>query len=313
MPNMEQPNPIQDAKANQAGKPGVADADTTATQAISPSAGAVTMPEDRGEPEKEQMTHMTIGEHLDDLRKRLFYCIGGLGVAMVIALTFAGRLIEWISIPFVDAMSKAGYKDASLVTTSVTAPFNIYLTIGFYAGLVLASPWIFYQLWMFVGAGLYSKERRYVKLAVPFSVVLFLLGAAFAVRLSIPAIEFFIMFGKDYGITPIIKIDDYIDFMTNLVLAFGAVFQMPLVVLVLARVGLVSMRTLRKYRRHVIVGISAVAAVLAPPDVGSMIAMLLPMWLLYEFGVFLSWLLIFRKREAQAKLEGQEDMPEADA
>jgi sec-independent protein translocase protein TatC len=121
----------------------------------------------------------------------------------------------------------------------------------------------------------------------------------FATCLSIPAIKFFIGFGDGMGIKPIIMLDDYVSFMTNLLLAFGVVFQVPLVVLVLARVGLVEMKTLRHYSRHVIVAMAVVAAVLAPPDLWSMIFMLLPMWLLYELGILLAWALVFRKKTTE--------------
>jgi sec-independent protein translocase protein TatC len=255
----------------------------------------------------EPLVRMTLGEHLEDLRRRLFYSVLGLVLAMILTLSIGGYILDWIRIPFVAAM-KAAYGDASKVDTAlkvfeITGAFSMYLRVALYAGLVLASPWIFYQMWMFIGAGLYKNEKRYVHMAVPFSVGLFLAGAAFAIHLSVQAIEFFIKFGARIGVEPIITLDDYVSFMIKLVLAFGVVFQMPLVVLVLAKVGLVDMRRLNRYRRHVVVGCAVIAAVLAPPDIVSMLAMILPMWLLYEAGIGLAWLLIFRKRP---KGEGDE-------
>ncbi|MFB3892820.1 MAG: twin-arginine translocase subunit TatC [Phycisphaerae bacterium] len=253
--------------------------------------------------EEAAMPRMTLGEHLDDLRKRLFLSVIGLTAAMILALIFGRELLNWIRHPYVVAMEKAGLKP-DMNVFGVTEAFTMYLRVALYAGIVLASPWIIYQLWMFIGAGLYKREKRWVKMAVPFFVVLFATGAVFAVFLSIPAMRFFFSFGQNLfgsgeGVKLVIKLEDYIDFMTNLVLAFGAVFQMPLVVLVLAKIGLVDMRKLNRYRRHVIVAIAAIAAVLAPPDLGSMIAMVVPMWVLYEFGVLLAWLLILRKRKPQ--------------
>lgn len=243
-----------------------------------------------------EMAKMTLGEHLEDLRKRLFYCILGLFLGSIVGLALGGPLLEWITAPFHAAMAKIGRGDDALNVTQVAGAFSMYLRVGLYFGLVAASPWIFYHIWMFVGAGLYKRERRWVELAVPFSALLFLLGAAFAVRLSIPAIEFFVGFGVKMGIKPIITLDDYVEFMIKLVLAFGVIFQMPLVVLVLSKVGIADMKRLHYYRRHVIVACAAISALLAPPDVLSMIAMLLPMWVLYEVGILLSWLLIFRRR-----------------
>lgn len=245
----------------------------------------------------EPMVRMTLGEHLEDLRTRLFYCVIGLVLAMILTLSLGGYILDWLRLPFVHAMHDAlPGKDDSLKVFEITGAFSMYLRVALYAGLVLSSPWILYQLWMFIGAGLYKNEKRYVHMAVPFSAGLFLAGAAFAVRLSVPAIVFFLKFGQRFGIEPIITLEDYISFMIKLVLAFGVVFQMPLVVLVLAKVGLVDMKKLSHYRRHVVVACAAIAAILAPPDPGSMFLMLLPMWLLYEAGIGLSWLLIFRRR-----------------
>jgi sec-independent protein translocase protein TatC len=251
------------------------------------------------DPTDDPTPRMTIGEHLDELRKRLFLSAAGLAVSMGLSLIFGKDILRWIEMPFNAAMAGLGVS-AQLSVMSVTGVFTTYLKVSLYSGLVLASPWILYQLWTFVGAGLHQHERRSVYLAMPLSAGLFVAGAAFAVVLSIPAIKFFIQFGNDLGIRPIITLDEYVGFMTNLLLAFGAVFQVPLVVLVLAKVGLVDMPRLRRYRAHVIVAMSVIAAVLAPPDLLSMLAMMLPMWLLYELGILLAWATVFRKKPAEA-------------
>lgn len=249
---------------------------------------------------------MTIGEHLEELRKRIMLALVGLVATMTVSMIYGKDLIRLIEYPFTQAMTKVGMQP-ELAWMEVTGAFGIYLKVAFYVGLVLASPWVFYQLWMFVGAGLYSKEKRYVKMAVPFSVFLFLAGAAFAVMVSIPAIEFFIVFGKDLGAKPVITLPDYISFMTQLLLVFGIVFQLPLVVLVLAKIGLVDMKMLNRFRRHVIVGIGVVAAIFAPADIISMIVMILCMCVLYEFGVVLAWVLVLRKRAKEEALLEAED------
>jgi sec-independent protein translocase protein TatC len=252
---------------------------------------------------------MSIGDHLDDLRRRLFRAVLGLAAAMVVGLVFGERILGWIEYPYRSAMWEIG-KKPDLAVFSITGAFTMYMRVAFYAGLILASPWVFYQLWMFVAAGLYRKERRYVSLALPFSVALFICGAAAGIAMSIPAIKFFIQFGNGMGVDPIISLNDYVDFLTQLLLVFGLVFQVPLVVLVLARVGLVDMRKLNRYRRHVIVGMAVIAAIFAPPDAVSMIVMMLPMCLLYELGIVLAWLLIFRKRPAPATADS--DIADAD-
>lgn len=246
-------------------------------------------------PADESMPSMSLGDHLDELRKRLFLSVLGLTATMIACLAFGHHILNWIEMPYTQAMELVGRK-SDLKVLEVTGAFTMYLKLSFYAGLVIAAPWIAYQLWSFVGAGLYKRERKWVMLAVPFSVLLFAMGASFAVVISIPAIEFFTKFGESMHVEPIITLSEYVDFMTNLVLAFGVVFQMPLVVLILSRIGLVDMHKLHHFRRHVVVGIAIVAAVLAPPDIMSMLAMALPMWVLYELGVGLAWLLIFRKK-----------------
>lgn len=281
----------QDQPARLAGAP----IEPAASTEITPAGGA----ELSDTPEPELMPRMTLSEHLEDLRRRLFYAVAGLFGAVAISLLFGKELLRWITGPFHQAMQEVGKGEGALKVLEVTGAFYMYLKISLYAALVLASPWIFYHIWMFVGAGLYKKERRYVKLAVPFSTVLFIAGAWFAVFLSIPAMKFFIKFGDSMGVDPNFTLQHYVEFMTNLVLAFGLVFQMPLVVLVLARVGILNMKRLQHYRRHVIVICAGVAAFLAPPDVFSMVAMLVPMWVLYELGIGLAWFLVLRNQKPQ--------------
>jgi sec-independent protein translocase protein TatC len=255
------------------------------------------------------LPRMTLGEHLEELRRRLLYAIIGLVVAMVATLAFGKFLLEALQWPYMETMRQVGMAP-QLRVPEVTGAFGIYLRVTFYAGLVLASPWIFYQLWMFVAAGLYPRERRYVTYAVPFSALLFVCGAAFFLAVvAMPALKFFLTFPKQIdwaGIEPLIMLDDYIGFMTSMILLFGLVFQVPLVVLILAKTGLVELRTLRKFRRHVILAMFVLAAVFAPPDVFSQVAMALPMWALYELGLVLAWLLIYRKRPADHSAAGGE-------
>ncbi|MCL2701925.1 MAG: twin-arginine translocase subunit TatC [Phycisphaerae bacterium] len=241
---------------------------------------------------------MTLGEHLGELGRRGRYALIGVAVATAGALWFGERLIRLCEQPFLRAMEQAGHRP-ELTMIGLTDAFMTYLRVGLYAGLVAASPWVFYQLWMFVAAGLYRHERRVVLWAIPFSVLLFVAGAAFAVWVSGPAIGFFLGFAGTLGVVPIVTLEAYISFMTNLLLAFGLVFQVPLVVLVLAWVGLIEHKTLSQYRRHIIVAMAIVAALLAPPDALSMILMVLPMWLLYELGVGLAWVMVFRKRTSE--------------
>lgn len=236
---------------------------------------------------------MTLAQHLEELRRRIALALLGLAVAMVVALVFGREILQFIQTPYVKALG--GRQDAQLVTLTLTGGFNTYMKVALIAGLVLASPWVFYQLWMFVSAGLYPHERRYVILAVPFSAVLFVGGAVFMLYVAaVPAMQFLCDVNAWLNLQPVITLSDYVDFVTDLMLAAGLVFQAPLVILTLSKMGLINMATLRKYRRHMIVVILAVAAVLTPPDLASQFMLAVPTYLLYEMGVLLAWLLVFR-------------------
>lgn len=252
-----------------------------------------------GRRRKAPLKQMTLGEHLEELRTRLIYAVVGLMLAMGVGLYFGKDVVVFFEQPYFKVMTEMG-KEPHLVVTRVGEGFAIYMRVSFYVGLILASWWILYQMWMFIASGLYPSERRYVQISVPISVVLFITGAAFFYYyVSLPALRFFLMFDDIVGVEPMITIREYIHFITSMMFVMGLVFQMPLVVLVLARIGVANLKTFNRYRRHVIVGIAAFSAVFAPADPFSMLAMSVPMWLLYEIGVGFSWLLIFRKQKKQ--------------
>ncbi len=241
--------------------------------------------------------HMTVGEHLDELRRRLLYALGGLALAMVVTLATGTWLLRCVEYPYVKVMADL-HKPPNLVVLSVTTAFSMYVKLALYCGLLLSLPWIIYQLWMFVRAGLYPRERGYVSWGLPAAIFLFLLGAAMGAYVSIPTLKFFVTFGDYVGVTTTVTLDSYIDFLMQLLLVFGLAFEVPLVVLALARLGLIRMEHLRRYRKHVIVGMCTVAAIFAPADAISMVVMTLMLWALYETGAILAWLLIFRKKKA---------------
>lgn len=237
---------------------------------------------------------MTLGEHLEDLRRRLIYAIIGLVIGMGISLFFGQQIIEVLKDPYVKVMEEFGLKP-DLAVLDWTSSFTTYLKVSLICGVVVAAPWIFYQLWMFVSAGLYPRERRYVLFAVPFSAGLFVCGAAFFLFVMAPYVLRFLMgFTAWMGLTPVITLQSHIGFMTGMMLIFAVAFQTPLLVLLLVKMGAVSLKTFNKYRKHVIVAILIIAAIVTPPDPFSQIALALPLWLLYELGILLS--LIFTRK-----------------
>jgi sec-independent protein translocase protein TatC len=249
---------------------------------------------------------MSLGEHLEELRRRLIYAILGFTAGMGLSLAFTWHVIRAMEHPYRRAMDRLGEPPDLLAGPGVGAGFDLYMKTAVYCGLLVGAPWIIYQIWAFVSAGLYRREKRVVSLAIPFFVLLFLLGAAFFYFVvADPAIRFLVHFDIWLRVRPFITLQTLVGFMAQMMLVFGLAFQTPLVVLVLAKAGLVSMRTLRRYRRHAIVLVLAFAAVFAPGDVVSMLALALPMWLLYELGVVLAYFLAFKKRQAEEGLSGR--------
>lgn len=167
-----------------------------------------------------------------------------------------------------------------------------YIKIGLMSGLIIASPWIFYQLWMFVAAGLYPHERKYIQTAVPFSTVLFVAGALFFLFYVAPlTLRFLIIFNqKALGVNSNFTFPDYISFITMLMLVFGVAFQTPIAIFFLTKTGLVTIQSLTKSRKFVILGIFVLAAIVTPPDVISQVTLAIPLYALFEMGILLSWL-----------------------
>ena len=189
-----------------------------------------------------------------------------------------------------------------LIATGLADPFIAYMKITLIAAVIVSSPWVFYQLWMFVAAGLYEHERRYVRTAVPFSTFLFVTGALFFLFVIAKyCLRFFLTFGDMIGVSAYWTFDKYISFVTMLMLVFGLAFQTPIAIFVLNRTGLVSIESFKKSRKYMIVAIFAIAAIATPsPDVISQIALAIPLYALFELGILLSWLSIRREKSQEA-------------
>ena len=171
---------------------------------------------------------------------------------------------------------------------SVSEPFSIYVKASLLVGVLLASPWIFYQIWHFVAAGLYPHERRYVQMYLPFSLGLFLLGAAMAFFVVFePVLDFLLSFNRSQGIDPELRINEWLSFVLILPLGFGIAFQLPLVMLLLERIGVFTVRSYLKQWRIAVLVIFVLAALLTPPDIYSPILMGISMTFLYFGGVLL--------------------------
>lgn len=197
--------------------------------------------------------------------------------------------------------------DRRLIVIGVPDAFTAYMKISLISGLILTCPWVFYQLWMFVAAGLYEHERKYVRSAVPFSAALFILGALFflfvVARISL---NFFLYFGDLLGVASNWTLQKYVSFVTMLMLVFGLAFQTPIAIVILVRTSLVSIQAMRSVRKYVFLSCFILSAVVTPPDVVSQVTLALPLYALYELGMFLAFL-SNSKAEKKRKQESASD------
>ena len=229
---------------------------------------------------------MSLGDHLEELRLRLLLALGGLAVAFIICLFFGKYIIILIKMPYATVMGE----DATLTTLAPAEVIISYVKVSLISGLVLSSVWVFYQIWMFVAAGLYPHEKRYVHITVPFSAALFVTGALFFLFMIAPlCLRFFIKFGDMLGLARTWTLQYYVSFITRLMLVFGIAFQTPTAIFFLNKIGLVSLKALTRSRKYVLLVIVIVAAMATPPDVVSQIALAVPLYALFELGILLSY------------------------
>jgi sec-independent protein translocase protein TatC len=219
--------------------------------------------------------------HLEELRKRLIVCFIAVGIGFVISYGFKEYLFQILVNPLVKVMQPGD----SLIFTGLPEAFFTYLKVAFLAGLMLAAPVIIYEFWIFVAPGLYDKEKKLLLPIVFLSTFFFIGGALFGYFLVFPwGFKFFLGFATE-TIRPMPSMKEYLGFSAKLLLAFGLVFELPLVITFLARLGVVSVDFLKKNRKYALLLFFAGAAVLTPPDVVTQIMMALPLMLLYEIAI----------------------------
>ena len=221
-------------------------------------------------------------EHLEELRKRLIVCCIALAAGFLLAYGVKEYLFGLLIHPLVSVMAPGDH----LIFTAVPEAFFTYLKVAFLAGLLLASPVVFHQFWMFVSPGLYAHERRMMLPVVILSSCFFLGGALFGYFVVFPmGFKFLLSFATD-TVRPLPSMQEYLSFSAQFLLAFGLVFELPVLITLLARLGVVSVSFLTKNRKYAILLIFILAAILTPPDVVSQILMALPLMFLYEVGIW---------------------------
>ena len=240
-------------------------------------------------------------DHLIELRKRLIYSTIAFVLCFILCFAFAKEIYAFLTQPLASAL--AGQKNDHLIYTALYETFFTYVKVGAFGGICLAFPIIAGQLWLFVAPGLYRDERRAFLPFLFATPVLFIIGASFVYYVMLPfAIKFFAGYQTQggngtLGIELLAKVSDYLDFVMTLIFAFGLTFQMPVLLSLLGRVGILSAKQLRSFRRYAIVAIFAVAAVVTPPDVFSQLSLALPLLVLYEISILCVWLI--EKKRAQ--------------
>jgi len=238
---------------------------------------------------------MTVVEHLDELRRRLFIILIAVGLAAIMGFVFFDRLLELLLGPYREALRQLpegvrpeGALAGRLVYSGPLDPFLTFLKVGFFSGLLIALPVVLHQVWGFVTPGLTKRERR---LAIPFvlvSVALFAGGAVFAYSVIPRGLTFLLSFGGD-SLVPLLTVDRYVGFVMLLTLAFGLSFEFPLLMIFLAGARVISARQMREWRRYVYFGLVVFAAVVTPTqDPYTMLLMVVPLLLFYEAAILVA-------------------------
>jgi len=250
------------------------------------------------ETEPERMTSMSFLEHLEELRKRIFHSLFAVAIGMGISWWYHEALFGYMQKPILNVLKANGLPE-KLVYLTPTEPFNLYLKISALAGLFLTSPYVLYQVWLFISPGLYRKEKRY---AVPFmisTVFLFSAGGYFGYSMVYPqALTFLIHLGRQF--TPMLTIHEYTDLFLTVILGLGLVFEMPVLVFFLALMGVISAGWMWRNIRYAVLTIFIIAGALAPsPDISSMCIFAAPMLALYVLSIGIAWFVHPTQRQAR--------------
>ena len=264
--------------------------------------------EEGAKPTEDGDRPMTIWQHLSELRKRLFYSAVAVFVCASAAWTYHEKILAFLAKPFCDSWRASHLAGkCALNFSSPSGAFTSYFQVSFVAGLLVAAPFVFFQLWAFIAPGLYAREKKFVIPFVLSSTLLFVGGSYFCWRAAFPiTFDYFLglsgsIEGIDMQVVPTVMMDDYVSFVTQMLIGFGIVFELPLVIFFLSLAGIVNYLQLIHYGRYFIVGAFVVAAALTPPDVTSQLVMASPLVILYGGSIALAFL--FGKPPTEAHRE----------
>lgn len=237
-------------------------------------------------------------EHLEELRARLIRAFLAIFIGIGAAWSFTDRIMDLIRRPIAPYLPEGG-----LIFTGVMDKFMAHIKVSAMSGIIMSCPVWIYQLWKFVAPGLYKHERRYGVFFIVFGSLLFLAGVSFVYFFVYPAaFQFLMTFGGSTD-KPMISISEYLSFFVTTTMMFGVAFELPLILTILAMLGVIDAQFLKSKRRYAIVVLAAISAVLTPPDLISMIMMLVPMILLYESSIWIIHFLVEKPRAAMAEVK----------
>jgi sec-independent protein translocase protein TatC len=243
--------------------------------------------------ERAELPGMSLMEHLDELRKRIVHSALFLAAGFIVAWLFKDWLLNFLQKPLL----KIG---KSLVFTHPMDALNLYLQVALLAGAIIASPFILFQVWLFIAPGLYQKEKRFVVPFMSATVGLFLAGASFGYFYVLPGAMKILIIDMGHNFTPMITIEDYSSFFLSIILGLGISFELPILIFFLAMFGIVSPRFLWKNIRYAILAVFIVAAVICPsPDPWTMCIYAIPMLALYLIGIAVAWYVHPSRRKAK--------------
>ena len=240
---------------------------------------------------------MPLLAHLEELRKRIIFSVLGVLVGFISCWSFADRIFALMQQPIIGALRHHGI-GGGLVYLNPTEPFNLYLEVALVGGLFVASPFVFYQLWLFIAPGLYRKERRYVMPFLLSTVGLFIAGGLFGYKMVYPAsLDFLIGYGQRFQ--PMITIGEYTKLFVTIIVGLGLIFEMPILVFFLALMRLITARWMWRNLRYSVLVIFIIAAIVTPtPDILNMCLFATPMIALYAISIGVAWMVSATRKRA---------------
>ncbi len=252
---------------------------------------------------KKSPDEMTFLEHLEDLRKRLWYSFVAIFVAVIPAWVFSKEIYGILSRPVTQFLPEG----TKMAFTSLTAPFMLYIKVAFLAALFATSPFIFLQLWYFIAPGLYQKEKKYVVPFVTFTTVFFLAGAAFGYYVMFPwTCRFFLTMGKDFN--PVLTVDSYFSLTIKILLGVALVFELPTLIYFLSKIGLITSRWMVRNFKYAVLAVFIIAAVITPsPDMVTQSILAVPMLALYGLGILIAFF-FGKERKTRREKKAEEEI-----